>query len=461
MKVWVFSAIVGLIIGAFSAFSPGLLFIAFLALGTGFALYRFSHPPERRFLLLLFVVGFLLRAGVSLALDLGSWIVEGRRPIQYGEVHDWDLGIFERTREYVKMGDSDFHSQRGYSLAQYARGSREPGVLYRIQQYGWSGYAYVIGFFYYLFGFSPVAVKMINCLLGALLGPVIFSLARGIFHSGVARWASVGVAFYPSLILWSATNLKEASFLLLTAVLLLLVARIQRERWGKRLLLLYLGFLLALLLHATLRSVAISWVLAAGCGLSMGLLSLKRRTRWGVPILLLGVALLAIRWDGWGALLTPAFRYHLGFVGTLGISYQYLPAEFYEYGKSLEDLVARLDPLALASILLRAALHFLLQPLPSKMDNLGLLLLSPQMVVWYLVLPVALFGIVWSLARNLNRSLFLVLALTGVTLLLALSSGSVGTAFRMRDVVTPFFLIFASAGASVFLKGPKAFHEAH
>jgi hypothetical protein len=250
---WISTLLVGVILGSASTFSPGLVAIGLLVLGVGWGLHRWSDPRERRFLIALFMMGFLLRAGLSLALDLGSWIVEGRRPVQYAPVEHWDLGIFEKTREYLAMGDSDFHSQRGYALAQYAQGVREPVVLYRIQQYGWSGYAYLIGLFYYLFGFSPVAVKMVNCLLGALLCPVIYHLAKGIFHSGVARWASVAVALYPSLILWSATNLKEASLTLLTALLLLLFVKIQQAAWGKRFVILALGFSLTLLLHMTLR----------------------------------------------------------------------------------------------------------------------------------------------------------------------------------------------------------------
>lgn len=457
---WLPAVVLGLVIGMVSAFSMGFLFILFLVLLTGLLLYRIIRREERRFVLVLFLIGFLVRSMVSVGLDLGSWIVEGQGPSKYAEVHGWNLGIVDRTREYIKIGDSDYYSQRGYAIAQYAKGIREPVVLFRVQQYGRHGYVYVIGLFYYLFGYSPVSVKLINCLLGALLGPMLFFLARSCFNASIGRWSGIAAAFFPSLILWSATNLKESSFIGMTVLLLLLFLRI-REAPDLRSRLFYgCLFLFALLVHMTLRSAVFSFLLVGAVLISQGIIFLKRKSWFLVLILGVGAGFACMRWVDIRSGLMPFFYRHLGYVGTVGVSYEYLPEEFYTHSKSyrnepLEDLSSEIKPAVLVLAVAKSAFHYLVQPLPWRMDNLSLLFTSPQMLFWYLVLLLAFSGIGWSLRWNLDRSLFLCVTLFSWIILMAPASGNVGTLFRIRDTVTPFFLIFASVGIRILLHGTR------
>ena len=458
---WLPAVVLGLVIGIISAFSMGSLFILFLVLLTGLFLYGITHREERKFVLVLFLIGFLVRSMVSVGLDLGSWIVEGQGPSKYAEVHGWNLGIVDRTREYIKIGDSDYYSQRGYAIAQYAKEVREPVVLFRVQQYGWNGYVYVIGLFYYLFGYSPVSVKLINCLLGALLGPILFFLAKSCFNASIGRWSSIAVAFFPSLILWSATNLKESSFIGMTLLLLLLFSRI-REAPDVRSRLFYgCLFLFALLVHMTLRSAFFSFLLVGAVLISQGIIFLKRKSWFLVLTLGVVAGFTCMRWvDIRSGLMMPLFYRHLGYVGTAGVSYEYLPEEFYTHSKSyrnepLEDLSSEIKPAVLVLAVAKSVFHYLVEPLPWKMDNLFLLFISPQMLFWYLILLLAFLGIGWSLRWNLDRSLFLCVTLFSWIVLMAPASGNVGTLFRIRDTVTPFFLIFASVGIRILLHSAR------
>lgn len=447
--------VLGSVLGAAAAFSPGLVFIAFLLVCSTLLILRMVHVSQRRFLLTLFLTGFLVRASVSLALDLGSWRVEGALPFKRGAVQGWDLGVSDKTREYMRMGDSDYYSQRGYAIAQYAKGVREPVVLYRVQQYGWHGYAYGIGAFYYLFDFSPITVKWVNCLIGAWLGPSLFFLVRILFNSVIARWVGVSVAFFPSLILWSATNLKDPSLFLLTALLLLFFVKCQ-QAWGKSLasFILYgMGFMGVFWAHTTLRSVSLSLSLGGCLVVSQVFLFLKKRS---IPLLVLAVALGVVALS---RNLRPglefAFYRHSGFLGP-GLSYEYLPEEFYATGTIPQGLVS--EKLKLPSLILavvRAVFHFLAEPLPWRMDNLFHLLAFPQMVGWFAALSFASLGMFSSLRWNLNRSLLLVTPLVLWTVMGALTGGNVGTTFRIRDMVTPFYGIFACAGFWALVYGPR------
>ncbi len=221
--------LMGSLLGAAAAFSPGGLFVFLLAAGTCLALHRFAPQEDRVFLITLFLMGFLVRVILSLGLDLGSWAVEGRLPMRMGPPEYWNVGVFDKTRDYLRMGDSDYYSQRGYCFAQYVQGIRKPVVLRRTQEYGWNLYALIIGWFYYLFGFSPISVKWLNGWFGALQSIVLFFLAKSSFQSTIARWTSVLVAFFPTLLLWSATNLKDPLLFLLTSLLFLLFRAAQVE----------------------------------------------------------------------------------------------------------------------------------------------------------------------------------------------------------------------------------------
>lgn len=443
-------------LGAACAFSPGFVFVMLLAVATAWFLYRFVRKGERRFVVALFVAGFFARTALSLGLDLGSWIVEGHRPLETGVVQEWDLGIRDKTRAYLGMGDSDYYSQRGYAIAQYAKGVREPVVLFRVQQYGSHGYAYVMGAFYYLFGFSPVAVKMVNCFLGALLGPALFFLLKGCFDSSVARWASLIVSFFPSLLFWSASNLKESSFMLLTVLVMLLFVKIQQARSGRARIGAGCLFLFTLSAHMTLRSVQLSLSLVECLVLSRLLLFLWAKKGWGRWVLGLLVTFLGFHMESLRSTLNYTFYRHIGYTGEAGLSYRYLPGAFYIPGYLDQWISSREANLPfLPGSLGRAIFHYMVEPIPSKMDSFSLLLAYPQMVLWYFLLPFMFLGVVWSLRWNLRRTLFLVLTVATWVLMGALSNGNVGTVFRIRDMVTPFFLAFACAGLQTFFRVPS------
>ena len=438
----------GALLGVIGACSPGGLFLLFLVALTAGLLDRLTDLKHRRFIVTLFLAGFVIRALLSLGLDAGARLAEGQWASKHGAPRDWDLGVVDHTREYVKMGDSDYLSQRGYALVQYAHGVREPVVVYRVQQsYGWSGYAYLVGAFYSLFDFSPYAVKGLNCLIGALGGVLIFFLVEASFNPVIARWSGLLVTFFPSLILWSASNLKEPSLTLCTTLLLLLYVKLWRTRRLQARIAYGALLLGTLALHATLRSPLYSVTLAGAVFLA-ALLTWRIPGKWRVA-LMGGTALLigaALWMHPLNALLERLYRVHVGHVMLPGISYRYLPEEYYALGKTVELASAGgVHPPVFSSVS-RAVFHYLVEPLPCRIDNASLLLVYPQMVAWYAVLLLASLGMAWSLRWNTRRSLFLLLMLAAWTSIGALTNGNLGTLVRIRDMVSPLFLVFACAG---------------
>jgi len=80
------------------------------------------------------------------------------------------------------------------------------------------------------------------------------------------------------------------------------------------------------------------------------------------------------------------------------------------------------------------------------MDSLYSLAWYPVMMAWYFLIPLIVAGLFYGLTRNFRRVLPLITFLSVWILLGALANGNAGTVLRMRDMVTPFLLILASAG---------------
>ncbi len=457
-RAWWIAA--GLLFGAAAVFSPGAIFILLLAGLTALALRACARREDRRFVVGLFLAGFLVRVFFSLGLDLGSLLAGERWPGKVGAVQGWEINIRDRTRSYLNLGDSDFFSDRAYALSEYARGKRETVLFLSLKKPRPHGYLYVMALFYYLFDFSPISVKFINGLIGALLAPLVFFLAQACISRWVARASALLAAFLPSLVLWSATNLKDPSFITLTALLFLLIVKIQQARTARGALLYGALVIPGILLHMTLRSDAgFSWALVGCAAVSYGL----GRIHWVGRLAALGAgcAAVVLLWPRLFEKLTFAFYRHLGNVDFVSNPHtqtsRYLPEAFYRNDLYQEAPRIMTDVPVLLATMGRAVSHYLLEPTPARMGEISLAAVYPQMILWYGLLPFALLGAWFCLRRNFQRSGFLVTTLAVWILIGALAGGNVGLLFRIRDMVTPFLLILASTGLWRWLApGPEA-----
>lgn len=445
---------IGVLLGIAMSLSPGWLFIGIAAAGTAWLVQRAVAPEHKRFVALLFLAGFALRAFLSLGLDLGSRVVEGEFPSYRAPAQDWDLGIDDKSRHYMGIGDSDYYSARGWALTEYVRGSREPVVLLRLNQYGWNGYVELIGFFYSVFGFSPSAVKGINCLLGAGCGALIFFITLWMFGSRIARWAAAAVTFFPSLVFWSASNLKDIPFIFLTLLAVFCFIRIIQARGIAQKILYALLLAVTLSLHHGLREDfwrillltmivgtlfarfgVRAWLLAAGAGLAGTWFLLHN-----------GAAQARFR-----AALSPFLSRHIGYANTDGLTYTLFPPALYDPGYLPQWIESGNADIAIAA-LIKAPVHFFLEPFPGRFDSSLHLLPLAQMAFWYLMLALAAIGLATAFRRRNRPALGMLFPLLVFAWLIGFSNGNIGTLFRIRDLVTPFLLIYAAAGLERLLR---------
>lgn len=452
--------ILGALLGAAAALFPGAIFVLMGVGITCVALHLWAPERNRRFLIGVFLSGFLLRAALSLALDVGSCIAEGRPPIYLGPAEYWNLGIVDTSRKYFRIGDSDSYSQRAYCLAQYVEGNREAVVLRRIQVYGYHAYVMVMGGFYSLFGFSPISVKWFNGWIGSLHILAVFFLAKACFQSQIARWASVGVAFFPTLMLWSATNLKEPLFFLCTTLIFLLFMALRsRPGFVRRAVTLAVFFLVFWVLQDLGRK-EVGFSLAA-CLAALFCLEKWLKRRWYALLLVLAVGVVVFL-NPWvkvkEAIYLGIYR-HMGYVQTESTIYWYLPERFYKSPILLSGgVLSDSDALAVLRRVPLAVTHYFLQPLPWLPGSwFGLLI--PQMITWYFLLFFAMIGIAAGIRWNFWNCAFLLVTGSVWVLIGALSNANIGTLVRLRDMVTPMVLVFSAAGLWAWARGRTGFAE--
>jgi hypothetical protein len=145
----------------------------------------------------------------------------------------------------------------------------------------------------------------------------------------------------------------------------------------------------------------------------------------------------------------------LGHTFTRGHGYKLLDDSFYRrYYISggnftlmrYPDLVEMLTPGELTRYVVRSAVAFLVVPLPWDAVSWSELIHVPQQVAWYLMVPLALVGVVAGFRRDVLVTLLLVSCIVVAAVPIGLSNGNIGTLVRHRDTVVPFIVWLSGLG---------------
>jgi len=375
---------------------------------------------DREFLIRIFVAALLLR-----------WIV--------GSV------IYYKGWQAFFGADAETYDVFGNLLCQSWRGLVDPNapwlVNYTNTQRSGFGMFYFVASVYYIVGQNPLVIQFINCALGASSCVVAYKIAMMIYPGQrVARAAAAFTAFSPSLILWSSQMLKDGPIALFLALCTLFTLKL-RDRFTGRDFLLLLGSLFCLF---ALRNYAAYIIFIAMAGTFV--LTAKRFTpirilQGSLLVILIGLALSyfagghvqqfaesaldlkriqAVR--AWGARVSGS-----GFGGDVDIS----------------------DPQAALGFLPVGVVYVLFAPFPWMMGNLRQLITLPEMLAWWLLLPIMLKGYWFAIRHRLRASFPITVFSIGLTLAYALYQSNVGTAYRHRAQLFVFFFIFISIGREV------------
>ncbi len=335
------------------------------------------------------------------------------------------------------------HIARGESVA-------SQDIVNLAGNYAQSGFVYALAYFEILMGAAPYGVHVLNAALFVTGTAIMYRLVRSAYGALPAFVGFVIVLFMPSLFVWSISALKEAAYVFLTAVSISATERAVRSKRISGRIAAIAIVLLAIASIGTLRRPAI--FMTAG-GLILGLLARAATLRQRVAV---AVALTLVVCGFYAATL-PSVRQrveaqisfaagsHIGYVRSRGYSYKLLDDVFYTSPKYLNADVT-LQPDEALRFVTRAAISFVVVPLPWRAQSRSMLALVPQQVVWYLLVVLAFAGVGSGFRRDaLVTWLFIGVIVTG-SAAVALTSGNVGTLVRMRDMVVPMVTWLGALG---------------
>ncbi len=437
----------GVVAGFFWWLSPGAAFLGLAAAGLAAGLKRFCAPEDWEFLRGLFIASLALR--LALLAVAYAWAITHVWTYSNSNVLDFHF------RTPMVFGDGGYFTARAWALSQIWRGAEVwPRALYEIRQtYGATSFLYVPTVFFYLFGPEGlIAVRLINPFFGACLPLMVYGFTRDLFGRPAGRIASITVALFPSLILWSLDLLKDTTFIVMTLATVWGLVRFQRrERFGAWLT----AAVMAALAFTVRNNLGILLLILVGLG---WIPAMWRRcvgrspARALLALLLLAAVFLSPPVRGvMGVRLYWLFSIQRGAAETAGRStYPLWSRRLYRH-MTPETFLKDVKPLEVLRAFGLGQRHFWLEPTPWGPRSRGERLAIPQMMLWYVILLASLAGI-WRLRRNPSELFVLLVFLGATSASIGMTGGNVGTIFRHRDVLTPVLIAAAGGGLAGWLR---------
>jgi Dolichyl-phosphate-mannose-protein mannosyltransferase len=366
-----------------------------------------ATQAERQLLRRLFVIGLLVRASVSLILET--------------------TGLSTRFAP-----DEETYAFWGRQMALFWQGD----ILLKPWRFTTGepqGYFYLNAAFFYVFGDTEIPLKLLNCAAGAYSCRYLYWIARALFGVPTARRAATVFAFFPSLVLWSALNIRDVWVILV--ILFVSWKSLQIMRDYSTLALLQLIGAIAIL--TTLRDylffvVALPPVVA----LLIGRRGNLARNFVVASVAALGVVLLIQQGASGGRA-----QSHMS-LETMSQVRQQMATGGSAFGETA-DISTTGKALAFLPI---GVAYFLFSPFPWQITSFLKMFSLPEMLAMYYLTPSILRGLRHAIVHRFRECLQILMLTALLTVSYALGEGNVGTLYRHRAQAIGFYLLFAAVG---------------
>ncbi len=388
------------------------------ALATLFGFYTYKRQENGTLLLRLFVAGLIVRIVIAA-------IIFGFHGQNFFGGDAWTYDYYGNALT-LGWGGDHFYQSIANRYIRAGLGS------------GW-GMIYMVAGVYSIVGRNLLAMQLVNSVFGAATAVVIYLCAFHVFqNSRVARIAGIAVAFYPSLVLWSAQGLKDAPIVFCLALAILATLKL-----GQKLTLKYIIVLiLALAALITLRFYIFYMICAAIAGaflIGMQQVSATSFARQFTAMVVLGLALTYV---GVTRSATAQFE-HYGNLDLLQRSRNDL-ARSAESGFGRDVDVSSASG-AISTIPLGSA-YLMFAPFPWQITSLRQSITLPEMVIWWASFPLLVLGFWYAIKYRLRMISPILTFTVMLTLAYSVFQGNVGTAYRQRAQLLVFYFIFVAVG---------------
>jgi hypothetical protein len=341
--------------------------------------------------------------------------------------------IHQSVGPIVFAPDANVYEQVGQELLQSWRGlGPTPDKAAGTQ----AGYYAINAAMFMVFGRGGGGPVALNILLATWLALPVYYLTLAVVRDNhaVARWATVMALFFPSMILWSVLNIREAPTIFCLVSATCFFARFQKRPRPREII----GGSLALLGLLLMREYLMVIVgLSAGAGVVIGKSKSPLTSLVGGGVLLFGLTFLL---------------QHAGLGGTLAQEptlerVQYLRQDLALGAASAYGGGADVSTVGGAISFIPVGLtYFLLAPFPWSVTSVLQQVTLPESIAWYALVLCVFRGAWLALKYDPRAYTVLVAVLATVTFSYALVEGNVGTAYRHRAQVLPLFFVLAAVG---------------
>jgi len=419
-----------------SGSAPILIVLSGLLLGI--VIVSIFAPDDFNFLLHLFLIAFGVRIFLcflfyNLSFVLPDYLSPGFFPSNDG----WS------------------YSHQGWQLCQFA----ERGIVITKENFllnpnvitlsgNITSYDYFNSFVYSVVGYSPLSLFFMHSMAGSLAALFIYLIAKELFSKNVARISVLFAFFWPSFIMWSTQNFKDSVLVMFISILIWSLMHMNKY--------FCLGFLLFSIASVwALFELSRPYAVLVLCGICFVILFLSAdffiRNK-ALTIMIFGFLLIICivflkdrifsyisRGNPYGiAKFSSLFEFldfHRG-VRAYG-NLQFLKdVDISSFGRSLSFL-----PLGL--------LYAFFAPFPWQLGNIMQAMVIPETIVFYLLVPCTLRGVIFACKKRFNQSLLLLVIIAVIMFFLALIEGNSGTLLRHRYMTFSILFIFTAVGISL------------
>lgn len=405
----------------YSTYDAGqaVIFCLILAIIVGCFVYR--NTEHRSFLLQLFGWALVMRMIVATSI-----FIFNVQEFFGGDALTYDFFGFAQMKAW--QGDTYYQAVANHFMEGQAS--------------AW-GMINMVAIVYSIIGRNTLAIQFVNSIIGAATAVLVFSCAQHVYKNvRVAKIAGIYVAFFPSLVLWSAQGLKDAPI-----VFFLVLAILASLHLNEKLSLKYAAILVLALFSILSLRFYVFYMLAAAIagGFIIGLQKLTPTNfaRQFIVIILVGVSLTYLGVTRYASAQFESF----GSLERINRSRLDMARAGSGFGKEVDVSTTQG---AIATIPL-GLIYLLFAPFPWQLVSLRQSITLPEMVIWWLAFPLMVLGIWYSIRFRLRQISPILIFTTMLSIAYSVFQGNVGTAYRQRAQLLVFYFIFVAVGF-VFLQ---------
>jgi hypothetical protein len=324
-------------------------------------------------------------------------------------------------------------------------------VIYAFDRSSRTSYVYLSALIQMAVGPAPYAMHLVSilCFIGAAV--ILHRLVRPSFGRLPSLLGLAALLFLPSLFAWSVSALKEPLYWLVLCVGLAGAVDAARATGWRR-----LGGLVVVGLAAyAAQTVRDGGLLMAGvggaAGVALGIAATRPRLAVAATVAAIAIAALVLSRGVVQDRVVTGVRQvagmHWDAVNTPGYVYTILDDDFYRTRSAVGRMTLRQGAQYVAGALAR----YVTVPVPWQLRSRTALSFLPEQIVWWAMVLLVPIGAAVALRRDAVLTMVLSAYAAAAVVVVALTSGNIGTLVRHRGLAIPYLIWFSVLGACELL----------